>query len=232
MRRVFLLLLSASLLSCSDQTPTNPDLNNISTEDVQFTVLSGQDQLGFSGQELLNPIVVKATKPGKTQGIEGLLINFVVTQGGGEMWAGSSITNNKGKAWDWWTLGKCPPAGGKLCKNKVEARWITETGQRVTFGTFRALARPIYPVLFTTNRDGEREVYVMNADETDQRNLTQHSSDDFQPDWSPDGTKIAFASRRDGVPQVYVMNADGTDLRNLTQDPGADGGPRWWPTHP
>ena len=63
---------------------------------------------------------------------------------------------------------------------------------------------------------GEAQIYVMNADGTDQRSLSGDDFDDGSPSWSPDGTKIAFTSTRDGNDQIYVMNADGTDQRSLS----------------
>ena len=68
------------------------------------------------------------------------------------------------------------------------------------------------------------EIYVMNADGTDQINLTNspRATGDFEPSWSPDGSKITFASYRDGNWEIYVMNADGTNQTRLTYSPGND----------
>ena len=75
----------------------------------------------------------------------------------------------------------------------------------------------------------EGDVYTMNADGSDSRRLTDHPDLDFDPVWSPDGTRIAFRSHRDGNEEVYVMNADGSEQTNLTQSPGADYSPAWSP---
>jgi Tol biopolymer transport system component len=61
------------------------------------------------------------------------------------------------------------------------------------------------------------EVHVMNADGSNERNLTRNPAWDTSPVWSPGGRKIAFVSTRDGRPAIYVMNADGSRQRNLTR---------------
>src|SRR4051794_4620237 len=86
-------------------------------------------------------------------------------------------------------------------------------------------------IAFSSNRDGDYEVYVMNADGASVSQLTHNSAGDFQPAWSPDGAKIAFTSDRDpGNPdcdgdfipcntEIYLMNADGTGQTRLTDTP-------------
>ena len=73
------------------------------------------------------------------------------------------------------------------------------------------------------------EVYVMNTDDTNLINLTNHLAKDSSPDWSPDGNQIAFTSDRDGNTEVYVMNADGANPINLTNHPAGDSSPAWSP---
>jgi Tol biopolymer transport system component len=74
-------------------------------------------------------------------------------------------------------------------------------------------------IVFTSNRDQQGEIYVMNANGTGQRRLTRRPGDDWSPDFSSDGTRIAF-TQLPGT--VWVMSTDGTGLRALTRGTDAD----------
>ena len=79
--------------------------------------------------------------------------------------------------------------------------------------------------------DMQYDIWVMDADGSNQMPLTTHPANDAAPAWSPDGSRIAFHSSRDGNPEVYTMNWDGTSLTRLTNDSGMeDGSPTWSPT--
>jgi Tol biopolymer transport system component len=84
-------------------------------------------------------------------------------------------------------------------------------------------------IAFVTNRDGNDEIYIMNADGSDQRRITRNSYRDSQPKWSPDGKKIAFVSDRDGDDEIYIMNTNGWFQRRITRNEFSDWDPSWSP---
>ncbi len=84
-------------------------------------------------------------------------------------------------------------------------------------------------IAFTSDRDGDEEIFVMNADGTGVQQLTDNDDSDWFPVWSPNGKKIAFHSDRDGDFEVFVMNADGTGVTQLTDHDDSDWIPVWSP---
>lgn len=68
--------------------------------------------------------------------------------------------------------------------------------------------------------DGDVDIFVMNVDGTELRQLTNSPGLDAWPDWFRGGRQIAFASDRSGLPHIYVMSADGSEQRQLTDEPG------------
>jgi Tol biopolymer transport system component len=85
-------------------------------------------------------------------------------------------------------------------------------------------------IAYASDQDGDFEIWVMNADGSDQYKLTDNNAMDISPAWSPDGNQIAFITNRDGNDEVYVMNVDGSNVRRLTQTTDAsESFPAWSP---
>jgi len=84
-------------------------------------------------------------------------------------------------------------------------------------------------IAFVSDRDGNSEIYVMDAAGQNQTRLTENKADDESPAWSPDGKRIAFSSDRDGNWEIYVMDADGKNQTRLTENQAFDQWPVWGP---
>lgn len=94
---------------------------------------------------------------------------------------------------------------------------------------FDAVAAQAQPLLFVSNRAGNAQIHVMNADGSGERALTHGPAENTEPAWSPDGKRIVFTSYRDGNAEVYLMQADGSGALRLTVQSQADNAPAWLP---
>ncbi len=63
-------------------------------------------------------------------------------------------------------------------------------------------------IAFTSNRDGNYEIYVMNPDGTGQRNLSKHPGNDNYAAWSPDSRRLAWITNRDGAYAIYAAEVE------------------------
>ena len=104
-------------------------------------------------------------------------------------------------------------------KPDLVSSWSPD-GKQIAFGSSE---------LFVQDDLFRSDIWVMDVDGGNSRNLTKHGAQDMAPDWSPDGNQIAFSSDRDGNWEIYVMNADGTNPTNLTKHPAKDSRPAWSP---
>jgi len=105
------------------------------------------------------------------------------------------------------------------------------TGPRSVLGGPRAeIVNPAASkIAFTSGRDGNNEIYVVNGDGSGLTRLTIDPAWDAQPTWSPDGRRIAFMSFREGKSGIWVMTADGSSPTRLTTSPHIDEAPSWSP---
>ncbi len=93
-------------------------------------------------------------------------------------------------------------------------------GSRIAFDT-----RSADP---SSEEGGNRDVYAVDADGSNLTRLTTEDGWDYQPAWSPDGSRIAFVRSRP-TEDIWVMEADGTGQRRLTHDASFDLTPTWSP---
>lgn len=84
-------------------------------------------------------------------------------------------------------------------------------------------------LVFSSQRDNNQEVYLLDLTTGLATNLSQSGGDDGYPRCSPDGQRIAFATNRDGYWEIYLMNRDGSGQQNLTKNRDGNGYMDWSP---
>jgi Tol biopolymer transport system component len=84
-------------------------------------------------------------------------------------------------------------------------------------------------VAFTSDRGGNRDLWIVPGAGGEAWQLTTHPGLDSDPSWSPDGRRIAFTSDRSGNQDIWVMPALGGPATALTADPARDRDPSWSP---
>lgn len=127
------------------------------------------------------------------------------------------------------TIDPCPTCLLVSDGDTITATYISASGPTPAApatATFGASSPDDTKIAFTSQRDGNQEVYIMNSDGSNQTRLTNNPAFDTQTSFSPDG-KIAFATNRDGNFEIYVMDPDGTNLVNLSNNTGGDTQPRF-----
>ncbi len=84
-------------------------------------------------------------------------------------------------------------------------------------------------IVFGASREGNRDLYLMNIDGSDQINITNHPADDIYGAWSPTGEQILFASDRDKGYDLYLMDPDGKNVRRVFGKSAHREAPAWSP---
>ena len=122
--------------------------------------------------------------------------------------------------------------------------WVTATGSdanvQYTMGTASWITTTNYidkdakyspdgtKIVFSSDRDTNKDIYVMDADGSDITQLTDSQGQNIQPSWSPDGKYIVFSSSRTGSNyNIHIMKADGSNTYMITSDSDHDFNPSW-----
>lgn len=124
---------------------------------------------------------------------------------------------------------------GSMPHDGAELDWVsaTDVPADIALGTAREAVQP-FPaaggrIAFVSDRDGNAEIYIMDADGDNVMNLTNHQAVDQHPSWSPDGAAIAFASSRDGETfDIYRLDIASGSVTRLTNQ-GSNTRPAWSP---
>ena len=108
-----------------------------------------------------------------------------------------------------------PSASTPITQSGIAAAAVSLDETRITFRSFR---------------DGNFEIYFMNADGSNQTRVTHSGAIDAISDWSPDGTRLVFLTNRDaGEWEIYTIGDDGSSPTRLTNNTAFETLPVWSP---
>jgi TolB protein len=111
-----------------------------------------------------------------------------------------------------------------IAKGKREER-LTFDGKYNTSPSWSSLDR----IAFTSMKDGYFQIFTMNPDGSQLRQLTSGPANSEDPCWSPDGRYIVFSSNREGAYHIWLMNGNGQNQRRLIFMEGEQTAPGWSP---
>lgn len=89
--------------------------------------------------------------------------------------------------------------------------------------------KAISKIAFESNRSGNSDIYIMNSDGSEVKQLTSNPAEDRSADWSPDGSSILFVSDRDQKSEIYIITVDGGEVKRLTNNDIREESPKWSP---
>ena len=84
-------------------------------------------------------------------------------------------------------------------------------------------------IAFESYRDGNAEVYLIDSNGENIRNITNNEAYDGTPSWCPDGSQLVITTERNGNPEVYTISADGAEVNQITDGGGFNVIPDWSP---
>jgi Tol biopolymer transport system component len=191
---------------------TTTRLTNNSAEDLSPAYIAAKKRLGFvsdrSGDGLnlyqmdLTGGAVEKLFP------ENLIVDYPVWSPDGTKIVASMCADykstDKNCLYETFILEPSGPGFTKLTDTPQASEWVPDwspNGQKIAFAS---------------DRDGDSEVYLVNADGSGLVQLTENSGYDGRPRWSPDGSQLAFETDRDGDWDIYLMNADGSNPHAVT----------------
>jgi eukaryotic-like serine/threonine-protein kinase len=123
---------------------------------------------------------------------------------------------------DIWRLPVSPSTG----RPTGEAEPVVATSRVESRGTWSPDGRSI---AFNSDRRGDMNIWIRSLENGSERQLTQGSGGDYQPNWSPNGKSIVFFSARSGNADIWRVQVDDGSLTQLTGDPSTETNPFYSP---
>ncbi len=73
-------------------------------------------------------------------------------------------------------------------------------------------------ILFSSNRSGNLDLWLLGTDGGTVRRVTDDDAEDWDPAFTPDGKKVVWSSGRSGNLEIWIANADGTGAKQISRD--------------
>ncbi len=187
-------------------------------------IMSGDEQVDTVGKEVKEPLIVRVMNEDSIP-IQGQIVNWVITAGGGSVFAGTALTDSLGQARESWTLGTIVDSA-----QSVEARAVdTQSGENLTFAIFTATPIADVPAAVLLISDsvmsGDAGTYAASPEGND--TLTVELQDqygnlakDAALTWSSPvggGTLESLASSTDSLGRARARWQLGLDLRAIQE---------------
>jgi Tol biopolymer transport system component len=181
---------------------------------VTLSVVSGNTQKGPVNTALPTALRVQVLNTAG-QPVPNVLLDFVVTSGGGSVASGTQTTGANGYAKEQWTLGP------RLGPQTLQVRAATaDTGGAGSYGNFTAMGTPPNNVLVVTN-SGPTGLAVMNADGSGLESINISGLTAGGPSLSPDHLHVLFSYLAEApLGGIYEVNVNGSGLTALDYAPG------------
>lgn len=90
-------------------------------------------------------------------------------------------------------------------------------------------AEDVRYISFSSNQSGNADIYIIDINGENLRNITDRRTNEADATWSPDGRFLAYSSDQNGNFDIYVMDIETGKNRRLIQDPGVDACAAWSP---
>lgn len=142
--------------------------------------------------------------------------------------ANSLVTIQSGQVSHVWTTA-AQGTGAAANKAAAESMVDASLARPVTSGQYDRVNSIAWTndrrLVYASTASGGNDIWIMNADGTEQRQLTRDARINIDPAVSSDGNQIIFASNRGGAFHLWKMDAEGGNQTRLT-----NGGSEWWPS--
>lgn len=203
---------------------------------IQYRDAAGNISGAYQARILLDTVApigsIKINNGASEHNTANVTLNLLVTDGDGSGVSMMRFSNDNGTSWSaWeiyltrsknWTLQSGTGVRNVTVQFKDNAGNTSNYSDSINIGTTPS---PVFltgnTIAFSSNRTGNREIFVMNENGTCPTNISNNTANDFEPDLSRDQRKIVFVSDRTGDNDIFIMDADGSNQVNLTNYPGA-----------